>query len=67
VRAGDFNQPAGLNAAFAGVERLVIIPGTDLQPGVRRKQHASAIQAAVASGVRHIIYISTVSPRASMG
>ena len=63
VRAGDFNQPAGLNAAFAGVERLVIIPGTDLQPGVRRKQHASAIQAAVASGVRHIIYISTVSPR----
>lgn len=63
VRAGDFNQPSGLAAAFQGVERLVIIPTGDLQPGVRRKQQTDAIQAAVASGVRHVMYISTVSPR----
>jgi NAD(P)H dehydrogenase (quinone) len=63
VRAGDFNQPAGLATAFAGIERLVIIPTSDLQPGARRRQQIAAIQAAVASGVKHLIYISTVGPR----
>jgi NAD(P)H dehydrogenase (quinone) len=63
VRAGDFNQATGLIEAFRGIERLVIIPTTDLQPGVRNRQHASAIDAAVASGVGHVIYISSVSPR----
>jgi NAD(P)H dehydrogenase (quinone) len=63
VRAGDFNQPQGLAAAFRGIERLVIIPTADLQPGVRSRQQASAIDAAVSSGVQHLIYISTVSPR----
>lgn len=63
VRAGDFNQPAGLPSAFQGIERLVIIPTGDLQPGVRRKQQSDAIAAAVSAGVRHVIYISTVSAR----
>jgi NAD(P)H dehydrogenase (quinone) len=63
MRAGDFNQPTGLGAAFHGIERLVIIPTADLQPGVRTRQQASAIDAAVSSGVQHLIYISTVSPR----
>ena len=63
VRAGDFSQPQGLAAAFRGIERLVIIPTADLQPGVRSRQQASAIDAAVSSGVQHLIYISTVSPR----
>lgn len=63
VRAGDFNQPSGLASAFRGIERLLIIPTSDLQPGVRSRQHADAIKAAVAAGVQHAIYISTVSPR----
>lgn len=63
VRAGDFNQPDGLSAAFAGIDRLLIIPTGDLQPGVRQRQQTSAIQAAVSSGVGHVIYISTVSAR----
>ena len=63
VRAGDFSQPAGLAAAFRGIDRLVLIPTGDLQPGVRRQQHTSAIEAAASSGVRHVTYISTVSPR----
>lgn len=63
VRAGDFNDPSGLCAAFAGIERMVIIPTGDLQPGVRTKQQIGAIQAAVAAGVRHVTYISTVSAR----
>ena len=62
VRAGDFTQP-GLTDAFQGVERLMIIPTGDLMPGVRIRQHTAAIQAAVAAGVRHMTYISTVSPR----
>jgi len=63
LRAGDFSEPAELKAAFQGIERLVIIPTGELQPGVRRKQQADAIAAAVASGVRHLTYISTVSAR----
>ena len=63
IRAGDFSQPSALGAAFRGIERLVIIPTTELQPGVRIQQHKAAIQAAAGSGVRHLIYISTVSPR----
>ncbi|HLI84812.1 MAG TPA: NmrA family NAD(P)-binding protein [Bryobacteraceae bacterium] len=63
VRAGDFNQPASLEAAFRGIERLVIVPTPDLQPGLRRQQQSAAIRAAVAAGVRHVIYISTVSAR----
>ncbi|HEY7388227.1 MAG TPA: NmrA family NAD(P)-binding protein [Bryobacteraceae bacterium] len=63
VRAGDFNQPASLPAAFQGIDRLVIIPTGDLQPGVRVRQQSGAIEAAAAAGVQHIIYISTVSAR----
>jgi NAD(P)H dehydrogenase (quinone) len=63
VRAGDFNKPAGMAEAFQGIERLLIIPTADLQPGLRIRQQSGAIQAAVAAGVRHIIYISTVSAR----
>lgn len=63
ARAGDFSQPAGLVEAFRGIERLVIIPTGDLQPGVRIRQHSDAIDAAVRAGVKHVIYISSVSPR----
>jgi NAD(P)H dehydrogenase (quinone) len=63
VRAGDFSQAAALPAAFQDIERLVIIPTTELQPGVRIRQHQAAIEAAAGSGVQHVIYISTVSPR----
>jgi NAD(P)H dehydrogenase (quinone) len=63
VRAGDFSQPSALAAAFRDIERLVIIPTTELQPGVRIQQHKAAIEAAEGSGVQHLIYISTVSPR----
>lgn len=63
VRAGDFSQATSLAAAFRDIERLVIIPTSELKPGVRIQQHKAAIEAAVGSGVQHLIYISTVSPR----
>ena len=64
VRAGDFNDPAGLPAAFAGIDRLMIIPTGDLVPGVRTKQHTAAIQAAVrpASATSHISRPSALAP-----
>src|SRR5262245_27886650 len=34
VRPGDFNDRAGLEKAFSGVDRLLIIPGSDLTPNV---------------------------------
>jgi NAD(P)H dehydrogenase (quinone) len=63
VRAGDFSESEGLPGAFRGIDRLVIIPTTDLQPRVRARQQWNAVAAAVHSGVRHVIYISTVSAR----
>lgn len=60
VRAGDFNDPVGLTKAFTGIDRLLIIPGSDLTPGARPRQHTAAIQAAVKAGVGHIIYISSL-------
>jgi uncharacterized protein YbjT (DUF2867 family) len=60
VRSADFNDPSGLAKAFEGVNRLLVIPTPDLMPGVRPRQHSAAIDAAVAAGVAHITYISTV-------
>ncbi len=60
VRAGDFNDPGGLAKAFAGIDRLLIIPATDLTPGVRIRQHSTAIEEAVKAGVGHIAYISSL-------
>jgi NAD(P)H dehydrogenase (quinone) len=62
VREGDFDKP-GLESAFRGIERLLIIPGSDLTPDVRPRQHRAAAAAAAAAGVRHIIYISSVGAR----
>lgn len=60
VRAGDFDKPAELTAAFKGIDRLLIIPGNDLRPGIRTPQHKAAVASAKAAGVKHVIYISTV-------
>jgi NAD(P)H dehydrogenase (quinone) len=60
VRQGDFDDQAGLTAAFAGIERLLIIPSSDLRPGIRLPQHQRAIDAAKQADVKHLAYISTV-------
>jgi NAD(P)H dehydrogenase (quinone) len=63
VRAGDFNDGPGLEKAFSGLERVLIIPGSDLTPNVRPAQHRTAINAAMAAGAGQIIYVSTVGAR----
>jgi NAD(P)H dehydrogenase (quinone) len=60
VRFGDFSAPKGLQAAFAGGDRLLLISTTDLAR--RSEQHAAAIEAAVAARIAHVIYTSIVSP-----
>ena len=62
VRAGDFDDPASLEAAFAGGERLLLI-STDAI-GRRVQQHQNAIDAAQGAGVRHIAYTSIPNPTA---
>jgi NAD(P)H dehydrogenase (quinone) len=65
VRSGDFNDPAGLAKALNGVERLLLIPGSDLTPNVRPAQHRAAINAAISAGVGHITYVSSIGARTS--
>lgn len=60
VRVGDFDQPATLADAFAGVERLLLI-STDAV-GRRVAQHTAAIDAAKAAGVAHVAYTSLPAP-----
>ena len=59
VRFGDFDQPESLTAAFAGADRLLLISTLDVGER-RRRQHRTAVDAAVAAGVRHVIYTSSV-------
>lgn len=58
-READFDRPETLQAAFRGVERLLLISTDSLHaPEVRIKQHRAAIQAAVVAGVEHVVYTS---------
>jgi len=60
TRAGDFDKPETLRAAFRGLDKLVIIP-TMGAPAA--KQAVTAIDTAVAAGIRHITYLSGVGTR----
>jgi len=57
VRHGDFDQPSTLASAFAGVDRLLVVSASNAT-GKRHDEHAAAIDAAVASGVRRIFFTS---------
>lgn len=57
-RQGDYDQPDTLLAAYSGLDRLLIIPSSDLRPGVRGGQLRAAIDAAVRAGVRQIFLVS---------
>src|ERR1700712_4627092 len=67
VRKADFDDPATLPPAFAGVDRLLIISTDSLDtPGKRLVQHKVAIEAAKKAGVKHILYTSMPSPDKSL-
>ena len=59
VRLADFDRPETLGDAFAGGTRLLLI--STARVGTRVEQHRQAAEAAVAAGVRHIVYTSLIS------
>jgi NAD(P)H dehydrogenase (quinone) len=60
VRYGDFDDPASLGDAFAGGHRMLLV-STDCI-GRRVRQHRTAIEAAAAAGVGHVVFTSAVRP-----
>ena len=60
VRFGDFNDPASLDAAYAGGTRMLLI-SINGGGGSRPELHRVAIDAAVRAGVKHIAYTSYVN------
>lgn len=56
VRQADYGQPETLEAAFAGVDKVLLISGSEV--GQREAQHKAVIDAAKAAGVSFIAYTS---------
>ena len=54
VREGDYSRPETLPAALAGVDRLLLVSGSEI--GQRIAQHTAVIDAAKAAGVGRIAY-----------
>ena len=63
VRRADFDDPETLQAAFAGVDRLLLVSTDAIDgPGRRIEQHSTAIDAARLAGVGHVVYTSFADP-----
>ncbi|GAA6526315.1 SDR family oxidoreductase [Intrasporangium sp. DVR] len=58
VRVGSYDEAETLDAALAGVERLVFISGSEV--GQRILQHQNVVDAAVRAGVGLVAYTSVV-------
>lgn len=57
VRFADFDDPASLGPAFAGVERIFVVSATNAT-GQRDDQHGAAIDAIEAAGVERLVFPS---------
>ncbi|MGY3452976.1 SDR family oxidoreductase [Bradyrhizobium sp. USDA 4353] len=55
-RAGDYADPAGLERAFSGVSKLLLISSNAF--GTRQVEHANVIATAKRAGVGYIVYTS---------
>lgn len=64
VRQGDFDHPDTLDAAFSGIDRLLII-SADGDNETRIRQHGNAVDAAKRAGVKFIAYTSVANARES--
>lgn len=61
IRKVDFDDAGSLGAAFAGVDRVLIISTDGI--GKRVAQQTAAVSAAKAAGVKHIVYTSAPAAR----
>lgn len=67
TRKADFTDVAGLEAAFVGIDRVLIISTDELAvPGARLQQHTNAVNAAKKAGVGHALYTSMPNPDKSL-
>ncbi|KAJ5151668.1 hypothetical protein N7492_009963 [Penicillium capsulatum] len=58
VRAADYDDPDSLSTVFDGIDVLMLISYASFEIDHRIKVHRTAINAAIASGVKHIFYSS---------
>lgn len=56
VRQADYDDPAGLDAALKGVDRVLLISGNAV--GQRERQHGNVIAAAKNNGASYLAYTS---------
>jgi NAD(P)H dehydrogenase (quinone) len=56
IKVGEYDNYDSLLAAFRGVDKLLLVSGTDLVN--RGKQQLNAVKAAKEAGVKHILYTS---------
>lgn len=59
VRSADYDDPAALRAALTGVDKLLLVSGSEV--GRRVAQHINVIDAAEQSGVQLIAYTSLLN------
>jgi NAD(P)H dehydrogenase (quinone) len=56
VAVADYKDPASLDAAFAGADKVLLVSSNDFDD--RAGQHRNAIEAAQRAGVGHVVYTS---------
>src|SRR5690606_19508653 len=63
VRAFDYNKPEALEAQLKGIDRLLLISGSEI--GKRVQQHENVIRAAKAAGIKLLAYTSLLHTASS--
>ena len=63
VRRADYDDPASLDAALSGVDRVLLISGNAV--GQRERQHGAIMEAAKRAGVSYLAYTSVLNAQAS--
>lgn len=59
VRVADYSDPVALTEALTGVDKLLLVSGSEV--GARVAQHANVVNAAKAAGVGFIAYTSVLA------
>src|SRR4029079_17891679 len=63
VRKADYDDPASVEAALQGVDRVLLISGNAV--GQRERQHGAVIEAAKKAGVSYLAYTSVLNAQNS--
>jgi NAD(P)H dehydrogenase (quinone) len=58
IRVGNYDDPASLDKAMQGIEKVLLIAGTDEDEDNRLRQHQNVVDAAKKAGVNYIAYTS---------